>query len=75
MGSLVKTLCVAAALLSPIYGKIYFRQFVSKFPTQNFDTTTIADQLRTVSWRNNSHPTGVVKAVSNFIKTDSVISI
>ena len=28
---------------------------------QNFDYTTIADRLRTVSWSNNSHPTGVVK--------------
>ena len=28
---------------------------------QNFDCTTIADRLRTVSWSNNSHPTGVVK--------------
>ena len=30
---------------------------------QNFDNTTIADRLRTVSWCNNSHPTGVVKPV------------
>ena len=28
---------------------------------QNFDYTTIADRLRTVSWSNRSHPTGVVK--------------
>ena len=27
------------------------------------DYTTIADRLRTVSWSNNSHPTGVVKPV------------
>ena len=26
--------------------------------TKNFDYTTIAHRLRTVSWRNNSHPTG-----------------
>ena len=26
----------------------------------NFDYITIADQLRMVSWSNNSHPTGVV---------------
>ena len=26
---------------------------------QNFDNTTITDRLRTVSWSNNSHPTGV----------------
>ena len=30
---------------------------------QNFDYTTIADQLRTVSWGNSSHRTGVVKPV------------
>ena len=31
--------------------------------TKNFDYTTIADRLRTVSWGNDSHPTGVVKPV------------
>ena len=31
--------------------------------TKNFDYTTIADRLRTVSWSNSSHPTGVVKPV------------
>ena len=31
-----------------------------KNATQNFDYTTIADRLRTVSWSNSSHPTGVV---------------
>ena len=31
--------------------------------TKNFDYTTIADRLRTVSGSNNSHPTGVVKPV------------
>ena len=30
---------------------------------QNFDYATISDGLRTVSWSNNSHPTGVVKPV------------
>ena len=30
---------------------------------QNFDNTTIADWLRTISWGNDSHPTGVVKPV------------
>ena len=30
---------------------------------QNFDNTTIADRLRTVSRGYNSHPTGVVKPV------------
>ena len=34
-----------------------------KNATQNFDYTTIADRLRTVSWSNSSHPTGVVKPV------------
>ena len=29
--------------------------------TKNFDYTTIADRLRTVSWSNNSHHTGVIK--------------
>ena len=27
--------------------------------TKKFDSTTIADRLRTVSWSNYSHPTGV----------------
>ena len=31
--------------------------------TKNFDYTTIADRLRTVSWSNSSHWTGVVKPV------------
>ena len=30
---------------------------------QKLDYTAIADQLRTVSWGNDSHPTGVVKRV------------
>ena len=34
-----------------------------KNATKNFDYTTIADQLRTVSWSNSSHPTSVVKPV------------
>ena len=29
--------------------------------TKNFDYTTIADWLRTVSWGNSTYPTGVVK--------------
>ena len=32
-----------------------------KYATKIFDYTTIADRLRTVSWSNSSHPTGVVK--------------
>ena len=35
----------------------------TKNATKNFDYTTIADRLRTVSWGNNSHPAGVVKPV------------
>ena len=31
--------------------------------TKNFDYTTVADRLRTVSWSDSSHPTGVVKPV------------
>ena len=31
--------------------------------TKNVDYTTIAERLRTVSWGNDSHPTGVVKPV------------
>ena len=34
-----------------------------KNATKNFDYKTIADRLRTVSWRNNSHPIGMVKPV------------
>ena len=34
-----------------------------KNATKNFDYTTIADRLRTVSRSNSSHPTGVVKPV------------
>ena len=29
-----------------------------KNATKNFDYTTIADRLRTVSWTNSRHPTG-----------------
>ena len=32
-----------------------------KNATKDFDYTTIADWLRSVSWSNSSHPTGVVK--------------
>ena len=34
-----------------------------KNATKNFNYTTIADWLRTVSWSNTSHSTGVVKPV------------
>ena len=35
----------------------------AKRPRKNFDYTTIADRLKTVSWGNDSHPTCVVKPV------------
>ena len=35
----------------------------TKHATKLFDYTMISDQLRTVSWSNSSHPTGVVKPV------------
>ena len=44
--------------------------------TKNFDFTTIANRLRTVSWRNSSHPTGAVKRVyerSTFPLTAKVV--
>ena len=34
-----------------------------KNATKNLDYTTIADLLKTVSWSNSSHSTGVVKPV------------
>ena len=33
-------------------------------PPKNFDYTTIADRLGTVSWSNDSHPTGMVKPIN-----------
>ena len=44
--------------------KIQKATWQHKTATKNFDYTTIADRLRTVSWGNNSHPTGVVKPVN-----------
>ena len=35
----------------------------AKWQHKNFDYTTTADRLRTVSWSNDNHPTGVVKPV------------
>ena len=35
----------------------------TKNAIKNFDYTTNAVRLRTVSWGNDSHPTGVVKPV------------
>ena len=34
--------------------------------TKNFDNTTIADRLKTVSWSDNSHPTDVVTPVYGY---------
>ena len=34
-----------------------------KNATQNFGYMAIADRLRTISWSNSSHPTGVIKLV------------
>ena len=39
---------------------------------KNFDYTTIADRLRTVSWSNNSHPIGVVNNKVMGISTRTV---
>ena len=35
----------------------------TKNATKKFDLTAVADRLRTVSWSNYSHPTGVVNLV------------
>ena len=43
--------------------KIQKATWQHKNATKNFDYTTIADRLRTVSWSKDSHPTGVVKPV------------
>ena len=40
-----------------------------KNATNNLDYTTIADRLRTVSWGNDSHPTGLVKPVFGIPRT------
>ena len=42
-------------------GKFKKATWQHKNATKNFDYTTIADRRRTVSWGNDSHPTGVVK--------------
>ena len=43
--------------------KIQKATWPHKNATKKFDYTTIADRLKTVSWGNNIHPTGVVKPV------------
>ena len=37
-----------------------------KNATKNVDYIKIADRLRTVSWSNNNHPTGVVEPVYGY---------
>ena len=48
--------------------KIQKATWQQKTATKNFDYTTIANRLRTVSWSSNStsHPTGVVKPVEDW---------
>ena len=36
---------------------------------QNFDYTTIADRLRTVSWSNDNYPTSVIKLVNGSLSS------
>ena len=49
---------------SPItHRKIQKESWKHKNASKNFDYTTIADRLRTVSWSNDSHATGVNKPV------------
>ena len=43
--------------------KIQLTRWKHENATTTFDYTTISDRLRTVSWSNDSHPTGVVKPV------------
>ena len=48
---------------APTYRKIQKATWQHNNATKNFDYTTLADRLRTVSWRYSSHSTGVVKPV------------
>ena len=41
--------------------KVQKATWQDKNSTKTFDYTTIVDRLRTVSWSNISHPTGMVK--------------
>ena len=43
--------------------KIQTATWHNKNATKNFDYTTSADWLRTVSWSHDRHPAGVVKAI------------
>ena len=52
----------------PAYHKIKKVKRQHKIVTKNFDYTTIAYRLRTVSWINCCHPAGVVNSyVANFL--------
>ena len=44
-----------------------------KNATKNFDYTTIADRLRTVSWGNDSHPAGVRSVIFRITSTSGLI--
>ena len=44
--------------MTKAYRKIKKATWQHKNATKNLDYTTIADQLRTVNWGNDSHPTG-----------------
>ena len=48
---------------SPLPTEIPKSNVTTQNATKNFDYTTIADGLRTVSWSYNSRPTGMVKRV------------
>ena len=58
--------------------KIWKTNGQHKNVTKNFDNTTIADHLRTVSWSNYSHHIGVVKPVYGYstfqLTTKAVLS-
>ena len=47
--------------------KIHKATWQHKNANKNLDYTTIADRLRTVSWGNDSNPTGVVKPVNEIL--------
>ena len=49
------------------YDKSPYTDRQHKNATKNFGYTTIADRLRTVSWGNDSYPTGVVKPVNGIL--------
>ena len=45
---------------TPYKQKLHQKSKIHKDATKKFDSTAIADRLRTVSWSSYSHPTGVV---------------